>query len=120
MPLVVGLGWRSLRSRPLRSALTVAGIALAVAMVSAGLATNAAIDESIASTVGDRLGQSDLRIERIQEDGLRPATLQAIAAVTGVAVAAPAVDRRAYLADRSPTDGSGLPEPVSVLGVDPG
>ncbi|MFL5777427.1 MAG: FtsX-like permease family protein [Chloroflexota bacterium] len=120
MPLVVALGWRSLRSRPLRSTLTVAGIALAVAMLAAGLATNAAIDGSIQKTVRDRLGQSDLRVEPVQEDGLRPATVQAIAGRAGVAVAAPAIDRRAYLASGSPTDASALPEPVSVVGVDPG
>jgi putative ABC transport system permease protein len=108
---------RSLAARPLRSFLTVAGIALGVAVLFAALATNAGIDAAIERTARDMIGRADLRVEGFAQGGLSPASVEAIAGTPGVAVIAPRLERRTYLGpDPSrPTDPSA---PVTVLGID--
>ncbi len=111
--------WRSLAARPLRSFLTAAGIALGVAVLFAALATNAGIEAAADRTVRDLLGRADLRVEAFAERGLSPASLQAIAAAPGVAVAAATLEQRTYLA-ADPTEPDALgAAPVTVLGIDP-
>ena len=55
-----GLAWRGLRARPLRTGLTVAGVALGVAVLFAGLATNAGIEAAVDRAVSTLVGQADL------------------------------------------------------------
>ena len=114
------LAFRSLRAHPLRAALSTLGIALGVAVLFAGMATNAGIDASIRGSVTDMVGRADLRVAAFSETGLSNATVATIAGTHGVAVAAPALERRAYLApslDAGPT--AALPPPVTILGIDP-
>ena len=112
------LASRSLRARSLRTLLSALGIALGVAVLFAGLATNAGIDAAVDSTVSDLAGRAQLRVTALGERGLGPETLQTIAETPGVAVTAPALQRRTYLgADFE--SGQVLPPPVTVLGVDP-
>jgi putative ABC transport system permease protein len=114
------LAWRSLRARPLRSFLTIAGVALGVAVLYASLAAGAAIDAAVDRAAADELGRAALRVEALEERGLSGDTLEIVAAAPGVGVAAPALERRTYLAaglDRAPA--GSLPAPVTVLGVDP-
>ena len=92
------LAVRSLRARPLRATLSILGVALGVAVLFAGLATNAGIEASVRSTVHDLVGRADLRVAAFGETGLSPETVAAIAGTPGVAVAAPALERRTYLA----------------------
>lgn len=108
---------RSLAARPLRSFLTVAGIALGVAVLFAALATNAGIDAAVDQTARDMIGRADLRVEGFAEGGLSRASVQAIAGTPGVAIVAPRLERRTYLGpDPSlPTD---ISAPVTVLGID--
>jgi ABC-type antimicrobial peptide transport system permease subunit len=73
---------RSLAARPLRSFLTVAGIALGVAVLFAALATNAGIDAAVDQTARDMIGRADLRVEGFAEGGLSRASVQAIAGTT--------------------------------------
>lgn len=113
------LAWRSIAARKLRSALTVAGIALGVGVLFAALATNAGIDSSITRTVSDLVGRADLRIAGFRESGLSPASVDAIRGTPGVAVAAPAIERRTYLGPSPTSLGGPLPPPVTVLGIDP-
>jgi len=108
---------RSLRARPARTSLTVAGIALGVAVLLGGLATTAGIEGSIERTVTTLVGRADMRIDAFTEQGLSARTVQAIAAVPGVAAVAPAIERRTYLAP-SPARPR-LAPPVDVVGVDP-
>jgi putative ABC transport system permease protein len=115
---LTGLAWRSLRARPLRSLLSGLGVALGVAVLFAGLATQAGIEASVDSTVRDLVGRADLRVAAFGEGGLSAATVRAIADTPGVEVIAPALQRRTYLA----TDlgaAQALPPPVTVLGIDP-
>ncbi|HEX6867812.1 MAG TPA: ABC transporter permease, partial [Candidatus Limnocylindrales bacterium] len=114
------LALRSLRAHPLRATLSALGVALGVAVLSAGMATSAGIDTSVRTTVTDLIGRADLRVTAFGESGLSETTVATIAGTPGVAVAAPVLERRTYLAP--PPDGAAtpvLPPPVTVLGVDP-
>jgi putative ABC transport system permease protein len=114
------LAWRSLRARPLRSFLTVAGVALGVAVLFASLSAGAAMDAAVERAAADEMGRATVRVEALEERGLGPDTRAIIAAVPGVGVAAPALERRTYLSaglDLAPA--GQLPAPVTVLGIDP-
>ena len=114
------LAWRSLRARPLRAFLSTVGVALGVAVLFAGLATNAGIEASVDGTVRGLVGRADLRVVALGEGGLSAATVGTIGATPGIAVAAPALERRTYLqAPVAGIGGAALPPSVTVLGVDP-
>jgi putative ABC transport system permease protein len=113
-----GLAWRGLRARPLRTSLTTIGVALGVAVLYAGLATNAGIGAAVDRAVGTLVGRADLRIAAFGEGGLSDATLAAVTAVPGVEVAAPSFERRTYLGTGLFGPGP-LPPPVTVVGIDP-
>jgi putative ABC transport system permease protein len=115
---LTNLAFRSLRARPLRAVLSALGVALGVAVLFAGLATSAGVEASVRSTVNDLVGRSDLRVAAFGETGLSADTVAAIAGTPGVAIAAPALERRTYLAG-SLDAGAELPPPVTVLGIDP-
>jgi putative ABC transport system permease protein len=115
---LVPYAWRSVVARPARSLLTAFGIALGVAVLVAALAVTAGLDRSIDRTVASLVGRADLRVTAFAETGLSGRTLAAIAGVPGVALAAPAIERRTYLG-AEPGRVSATTEPVTVLGVDP-
>ena len=112
------LAVRSLRARPLRATLSTLGVALGVAVLFAGLATNAGVEASVQSTVRELVGRADLRVAAFGETGLSADTVAAISVAPGVAVAAPALERRTYLGSGFESTGT-LPPPVTVLGIDP-
>ena len=112
------LAWRGLRARPLRTVLTTIGVALGVAVLFAGLATNAGIESAVDRSVAAIVGRADLRVSAFGESGLPPVTLDSIRGTPGVEIAAPALERRTYLG--TGTFGPGpLPAPVTVVGIDP-
>jgi putative ABC transport system permease protein len=118
------LAWRSLLARPLRTALSIAGVALGVAVLFAGLATSAGVDAAIDRTVASLIGRADLRVAAFGETGLSTRSMDQIAGTPGVLVTAPALERQTYLgADAIGPDavgpGDGLPPPVTVVGFDP-
>ena len=98
------LAFRSLRAHPLRAGLSTLGVALGVAVLFAGMATNAGIDASIRGTVSDMVGRADLRVAAFDETGLSEATVATIAGTPGIAVAAPALEHRIYLAPSIDTE----------------
>jgi putative ABC transport system permease protein len=114
-----GLAWRGLRARPLRTGLTVAGVALGVAVLFAGLATNAGIDAAVDRAVGTLVGNADLRVAAFGEVGLSNETLDLVAATDGVAVVAPSFERRTYHSAKLFEPGDALPPPVTIAGIDP-
>ncbi len=65
------LAWRGLWARPLRTGLTMAGVALGVAVVFAGLATDAGIGAAIDRSVAAMVGRADLRIAAFGDTGRR-------------------------------------------------
>ena len=112
------LAIRSLLARRGRTALSIVGIALGIAVLYASLATDAGIAASIDRTVRDLVGRADLRVEAFGPGGLSAESLAAIEAAPGVTVAAPALQRRTYLlpgAGQSDTPSA----PVTALGIDP-
>lgn len=115
---LTGLAWRSLRARPLRATLSTLAVAFGVAVLFAGLATNAGIEASVTSTVRDLVGRADLRVAAFGEKGLTAETIAIVTGTPGVAVAAPAFERRAYLGP-APGVEDALPPPVTILGIDP-
>ena len=113
---LVPYAWRHLVARPARTLLTAFGIAIGVAVLVATLSVNAGLEASIDRQVDAQIGRADLRVGAFTEAGLSERTLEAIEAVPGVALTAPATERRTFLAagsGRRPTT-----QPVSVLGVD--
>jgi putative ABC transport system permease protein len=113
------LAFRSLAARRGRTALSVVGIALGIAVLFASLATDAGIAASIDRTVRDLVGRADLRVEAFGPNGLSADSLAAIEAAPGVTVAAPALQKRIYLLP-AVDDPDNAPPPVTVLGIDPG
>lgn len=115
---------RSLLHRRVRTALTIAGVALGVGVLYASLATSAGIDGSIDRTVRDLVGRADLRVAALGEAGLGQATVAAIAGTPGVAIVSPEIQVRTFL-QRDPAvpatvpEAAGYRDPVAVLGVDP-
>jgi putative ABC transport system permease protein len=113
-----GLAWRGLRARPLRTSLTTIGVALGVAVLYAGLATNAGIGAAVDRAVATMVGRAELRVAAFGEAGLSDATLATIAATPGVEVVAPSFERRTYLGTGL-LDPGPLPAPVTLVGIDP-
>jgi putative ABC transport system permease protein len=113
------LAWRSLLARPLRAFLTAAGIALGVAVLFASLSAGATMDAAVDRAATDEIGHADARVQALEERGLGADTIAAVEGVPGVAVAAPALERKTYVAaSLSQTPGAALPSPVTVLGID--
>ncbi|MFI5259017.1 MAG: FtsX-like permease family protein [Candidatus Limnocylindrales bacterium] len=114
------LAWRSLGSRKLRSVLTTVGIALGVAVLFASLSAGATMDAAVNRAAADEMGHADLRVQALEERGLSSATVAVVESAAGVAVAAPALERKTYESARlNQTPASQLPPPVTVLGIDP-
>ena len=113
------LALRSLSARRGRTGLSILGIALGIAVLYASLATDAGIAASIDRTVRDLVGRADLRVEAFGPSGLSAESLAAIESAPGVALAAPALERRTYLVP-AVDDPSAARPPVTALGVDPG
>ena len=110
------LAWRTLAARPLRTILTILGVALGVAVLSASLTMGAGLDAAIDRTVRDVVGTADLRVSAFLEQGLTADTVTAIAGTDGVAITAPTVERRVYL---PPVLGRAPGDAVTIVGVDP-
>jgi putative ABC transport system permease protein len=112
------LAIRSLAARRGRTALSVVGIALGIAVLFAALATDAGISASIDRTVRDLVGRADLRVEAFGPRGLDAEALAAIEAAPGATTVAPALERRTYLVPGA-ADADAAPPPVTALGIDP-
>ncbi len=115
--------WRSLRARPLRTALSIVGIALGVAVLFAALVTDAGIQAGVGRTVDDVMGRSDLRVGAFEEKGLSASSLSAIRSAPGVAIADPVLEQRTYLQRDALTTAdstaAAYAPPITVIGIDP-
>jgi putative ABC transport system permease protein len=111
---IAGLAWRWLRRRPLRTASTIAGIAVGVALVSAALSVDAAASSGASAYAGALDGRADLQVRAFGEGTLSAASVATIAATPGV-VATSAQVRRATFA----TSGGRSLGAVTLIGVDP-
>lgn len=112
---LASLALRIIAARPLRSLLTMFGVALGVGVLSASLTLGAGLDAAIDGTVSDLVGSADLRVSSFLERGLSDATVEVIRTTDGVATVAPIVERRTFLGT-SAGEAAGA---VTVVGVDP-
>jgi len=110
------LAWRAVMARPLRSLLTVIGIALGVGVLSASLTLSAALDASVERTVHDLVGRADLRVSAFLDAGLTDDAIRTIATTDGVATVAPVVEKKTFLGSQA---GTGTADAVTVVGIDP-
>jgi putative ABC transport system permease protein len=110
------LAWRTLASRPLRSLLTIAGIALGVAVLCASLTLGAALDAAVRRTVNDMVGRADIRVSGFRDAGLSERAVATIAGMDDVVDAAPIIEHRTF-----PTSSPGgrASAAITVLGIDP-
>ena len=88
------IAWRGLVARPLRTALTIAGVALGVAVVSATLITSRSADEAVQGAAAELLGRAELRVRAFRDEGFTPRAVQTVRALPGVVAAAPVSERR--------------------------
>lgn len=110
------LAWRTVAARPLRSLLTILGIALGIAVLSASLALGAALDQAVERTVRDMVGKADLRVSGFLESGLSELSVKTISTTDGVLDAAPIIEHRTFPLT---TPGRGTADAITVLGIDP-
>jgi putative ABC transport system permease protein len=109
------LARRSLLARPVRTVLTVIGIALGTGVLVAGLILNAALDAAVDRSVADIIGRADVRVAAFEEQGLSSESVTVVATTPGVATVAPSLQRRTYpLASGASAT---LPAPVTVIGI---
>jgi putative ABC transport system permease protein len=110
------LAWRTVAARPLRSFLTIVGVALGIAVLSASLALGAALNEAVDRTVRDMVGRADLRVSGFLEAGLSETSVEAISTTDGVLDATPIIEHRTFPLT---TPGRGTADAITVLGIDP-
>ncbi|HXG26783.1 MAG TPA: FtsX-like permease family protein [Candidatus Binatia bacterium] len=113
---LTGIAWRTVAARPLRSLLTIIGIGLGVAVLSASLTLGGALEAAVDRTVRDMVGRADLRVSGFLETGLSDASVETISTAPGVIDAAPAIEHRTFPSG-SPTGDTA--DAVTVLGIDP-
>jgi putative ABC transport system permease protein len=91
---LANLAWRSLAARPLRSALSVIGVALGVAVVAATMITAEASDAAVRSAAAELYGRADVRLRAFADAGFTPRTVQNLRALPEVSAGAPVAERR--------------------------
>lgn len=117
---LAALGWRSLAARRLRTTLTILGVALGVALVTATLIANQAASETVRRAAAELFGKAELRVRAFDSAGFTPRAITTLRRLPGVKAAAPVGERHLTV--------STLPDPdpqrehvfnLLVLGVDP-
>ena len=112
------IAWRGLAARPLRTALTAAGVALGVAVIAASLMAGQAATDAVRRAAQELLGTAQLRVRAFETDGFTPRTVTQLRQISGVNNAAAVSEERG----RSVTTAPGPDEKVFTLlliGVDP-
>jgi putative ABC transport system permease protein len=112
------LAWRGLTARPLRTALTVIGVALGVALVSGTLLANQAASEAVERAAHEILGKAELRVRAFDPAGFNPRTVETMRRISGVLAAAPVAERRINTSTVAGPDEIVF-APLLALGVDP-
>ncbi|HET9851640.1 MAG TPA: FtsX-like permease family protein [Candidatus Limnocylindrales bacterium] len=111
------LAWRTVAARPLRSLLTIVGIGLGIAVLTASLTLGDALDAGVDRTVRDMVGRADLRVSGFLESGLSDESVATIASTPGVLDSAPVIEHRTF---PSGSPSGETADAVTVLGIDPG
>ncbi len=109
-----GLSWRTLRRQPLRTALTICGIAIGVALVGGALSVERAAADGAAGYAAQIAGRADLVVRAFGEGTLSAASLAVVADTPGVLAVSPQLRRPTFASDRRGSLGA-----VTLVGVDP-
>ena len=83
------LAWRGLAARPLRTALTILGVALGVAIVPATLVANQASTEAVERAARELFGRADLRVRAFSDAGLTARAVTTLRGLPGVTLPRP-------------------------------
>ncbi|MGH2357638.1 MAG: ABC transporter permease, partial [Candidatus Limnocylindria bacterium] len=111
---LTAIAWRGLVARPLRTALTVIGVALGVAVVTGTLVATQASELAVRSAVGELLGRADLRVRAFDDAGFTPRAIQSLRGLSSVTAGTPVSERRLTIGVEPDRVFSLL-----VIGVDP-
>src|SRR6187397_2429397 len=111
------IAWRGLLARPLRTALSIIGVALGVAVVTATIVVGSASEQALESVSVGMLGRADARLRAFAEEGFGPRTLQALRGMPAVVAAAPVSERRLTVSTAPGEDERVFT--LLVLGIDP-
>jgi putative ABC transport system permease protein len=112
------LAWRGLTARRLRSALTIIGVALGVALVTGTLLTNQAAGEAVERAAREILGRAELRVRAFDPAGFTPRAVSTLKRIPGVVTAAAVAERRIPLSTLPGPDEIVF-DPLLAIGVDP-
>ena len=112
------LAWRGLTARRLRSALTIMGVALGVALVAGTLLTSQAASEAVERAAREILGKAEIRVRAFDPAGFTPSAVQMLRRIPGVVTAAAVAQRRTPISTL-PGDDEIVFDPVLAIGIDP-
>jgi putative ABC transport system permease protein len=112
------LAWRGLTARRLRTALTVIGVALGVALVAGTLLANQAASEAVQRAAAEIMGRAELRVRAFDPAGFTPRTVSALRRTPGVLEAAAVAERRIPISTLPGPDEIVF-DPLLAIGVDP-
>jgi putative ABC transport system permease protein len=112
------LARRGLTARLLRTALTIIGVALGVALVAGTLLANQASSEAVERSAREIFGRAELRVRAFEPAGFTPRPVNAMRKITGVVVAAAVAERRIQLSTLPGPDEIVF-DPLLAIGVDP-
>lgn len=88
------LAWRGLLARPLRSALTILGVALGVGIIAGTLVANQAATETVQRAAQELFGKATVRVRAFSDSGLTPRAVTTLRDLNGVTAAAAVSERR--------------------------
>jgi len=111
------IAWRGLIARPLRTALSIIGVALGVAVVTATIVVGSASQQALESVSVGLLGRADIRLRAFADEGFGPRTVQTLRGLPTVAAAAPVSERRLTVSTAPGEDERVFT--LLVLGIDP-
>ncbi len=112
------LAWRGLTARRLRSALTIMGVALGVALVTGTLLASQAASEAVKRAAQEILGRAEFRVRAFDPAGFQPRTITTLRRIPGVLTAAVVAERRIQISTL-PGQAEIVFDPLLALGIDP-
>lgn len=115
---LTALAWRGLAARPLRTALTVLGIALGVAIIAGTLVASQASADAVQRAAAELFGRAQLRVRAFADTGFTPRGVTTLRRVAGVEAAAAVAQRRLTLTT-DPGPHEQVFSGMLVIGVDP-
>jgi putative ABC transport system permease protein len=111
------LAWRSLAARPLRTMLTVVGVAMGVAILAATLVASQATTDAVRRAAQELYGSADLRVRAFDASGFTPRAVTTLRQVPGVLNAAAVSERRGVVSTTPSANDRVFP--VLLIGLDP-